>query len=341
MAELVGIQHTISKHPTDARGYIALRDHLESHCQRVYNGTCEWQFSPPFNSQLFDRGNLPPRENAAIVYICCADAQVGQSHQHPCKASVRTFVILTAFPLFEQEFSDLLWSLQLLDLNFNDYFRYPVLIFHENFGVQQKAQIQQGTRSSVAFHRVTFDVPSFIDARYVPRWFGGYSLGFRHMIRFFTMELAHHPALAPLDYYWRLDSDSFLIGRVWTDPFHFMAENNFKLGFIATSTERAEFLPGLWELTEAHRRAEGIQLEWFRGNWNGFSFHSSCTIVRVDFWRQAPVWAPPNHYPPRRPHPPPAPRHPLSPPVTTRVRNAAVIFLAFLPAPYVAAPRLV
>ncbi len=35
-------------------------------------------------------------------------------------------------------------------------------------------------------------------------------------------------------YYMRLDSDTFIVSRLWTDPFVHMAGNDFKYGFIAT-----------------------------------------------------------------------------------------------------------
>ncbi len=43
------------------------------------------------------------------------------------------------------------------------------------------------------------------------RWYKGYSLGFRHMIRFVAIKMFQHPALKDFEYYWRLDSDSFLV----------------------------------------------------------------------------------------------------------------------------------
>ncbi len=86
MAQLKDTQAALLSRPDRTESYIALQDQLESHCQRVYNGTCEWQFSPPFDPRAAAAlAAPPPRLRAAIVYICCADAQ---------------------------ELGDLLWSLQ-------------------------------------------------------------------------------------------------------------------------------------------------------------------------------------------------------------------------------------
>jgi hypothetical protein len=192
MMELFNISSMIYAQPGGVKGYEDLREHLDVHCNRVYNGTCEWQFSPPFNPAQRGEGVGATQQvggaTGAIVYVCCADAQ---------------------------ELQDLLWSLKFLDLNFNDEFKYPVLIFHENLGFAQENLIRANTRSTVTLHRVAWRLPAFIDHNYVPRWYKGYSLGFRHMIRFVAMEMYQHPALASFDYYWRLDSDSFLISRVY------------------------------------------------------------------------------------------------------------------------------
>jgi len=179
-----------------------------------------------------------------------------------------------------------MWSIKFLDLNFNSIYQYPILIFHENFDIAQKNQIRSISNSTIEFHKVVFRIPEFLDPNYVPRWFKGYSLGFRHMIRFFTIGLWEHEAMQDYKYYMRVDSDSFLISRLWTDPFKFFADNDFKYGFIATSTEKPEFVSDLWEITEAFRRSHGLQSEWFVGRWNGFSFYSSLEMGRVDYWQQ-------------------------------------------------------
>mmetsp|Transcript_8189 Transcript_8189/g.19029 ORF Transcript_8189/g.19029 Transcript_8189/m.19029 type:complete len:425 (+) Transcript_8189:20-1294(+) len=257
VANLLRISEAMHQQPNDTEKYTQLREHLDEHCNRVYNSTCEWQFSPPFNPAAALPDPEAARESGAIVFLCCADAQ---------------------------ELQDLLYALQFLDLNFNDHFQYPVLIFHENLGPGQVNVITAATRSPVEFHQITLRIPTFIDARYVPRWYQGFSLGFRHMIRFFTIQLYEHPAMQKYDYYWRLDSDSFLIGRLWVDPFVFMRASDYKFGFVASTNVQPEFTADLWELTEAHRRSEGITSEWFSGKWNGFAFYSNCEIARVDFW---------------------------------------------------------
>eukprot|EP00960_Hanusia_phi_P063509 765500-Hanusia_phi.AAC.2 len=206
MQQLYDTSLNLYRDPYDVRAYVDLREQLHSHCNRVYNQTCEWQFSPPYNPRSHAGRRDGLSANAAIVYLCCADAQ---------------------------EFQDFLWSLKFLDLNFNNEYKYPVggaarggecggvaetwsaqvLVFHENFGAAQFNMIRQISLSNITFHKVKLEIPRFLDLQQIPRWYKGFSLGFRNMIRFHAIELYDHPALQHFDYYWRLDSDSFILAR--------------------------------------------------------------------------------------------------------------------------------
>ena len=99
MQQLYETSQWLYEDPYDTKSYVDLRKQLDSHCNRVYNQTCEWQFSPPYNPRNHVEREEGTSTNAAIVYLCCADAQ---------------------------EFQDFLWSLKFLDLNFNNEFKYPV-----------------------------------------------------------------------------------------------------------------------------------------------------------------------------------------------------------------------
>jgi len=124
MTDLYNASASLSLYPNSLEPYTKIQGLLESHCQRVFNDTCQWHFSPPFNGTQVDQRASKEREganraNAVILYICCAD---------------------------EQEFGDLLWSLKFLDLNFNDFFSYPIFIFHDNLSPAQISTVRQSTR---------------------------------------------------------------------------------------------------------------------------------------------------------------------------------------------------
>lgn len=74
MQTLWQLSKSLYDNPEQTNTYEELREHLDAHCERVYNGTCEWQFSPPFNQKARADPAPSPRESAAIVYLCCADA---------------------------------------------------------------------------------------------------------------------------------------------------------------------------------------------------------------------------------------------------------------------------
>jgi hypothetical protein len=200
---------------------------------------------------------LTPRENGAIVYLCCADAL---------------------------EFDDLLWSLKFLDTAFNDDFKYPVVVFYTNFGEQQFNILRQASRSQITFERVTFSVPKTFATR-TAKWIGGYSIGWRHMANFFAMTMHNHPALKNYKWVWRLDSDSFLVGRVYTDPFHFMVSAGLKHAFMTTGTDETLFTQNLEQLLEQYVSAHKVNPTILQGQWGRMFFTTHGEITDLDWWR--------------------------------------------------------
>lgn len=100
---------------------------MGENCDRAYNETCVWTQCAPFDLDQIEQANKSPREKGVIVYACCADA-LGDP---PAYSSSDVYSQIPA------EFDDLVWSLKLLDLAFNDFFNYPVVIFYSNMGEPQ------------------------------------------------------------------------------------------------------------------------------------------------------------------------------------------------------------
>jgi hypothetical protein len=84
------------------------------------------------------------------------------------------------------DIANLTRSLKLLDKHFNDRFQYPVMVFHEDFSEELKAQLRRGTRSEVLFELLDFAIPEFLDPAEIPeKVLGRFGVGYRHMCRFF------------------------------------------------------------------------------------------------------------------------------------------------------------
>jgi len=70
-------------------------------------------------------------------------------------------------------------------------------------------------------------VPSFIVRRHVPKHIASNSIGYRHMLRFYTFMLASHPAVSQgVDYVMRMDTDSLLIDDLHESPFFTLQQSN-------------------------------------------------------------------------------------------------------------------
>lgn len=87
------------------------------------------------------------------------------------------------------------------------------------------------------FEKVNFDtLPNGLIQDQIPKYFPhptlwvgpvgygdpGFSIGYRHMCRFFSGEIYKHPALEEYDYYMRLDRDSLFLSEVDFDCFALM-----------------------------------------------------------------------------------------------------------------------
>ena len=147
-----------------------------------------------------------------------------------------------------------------------------------------------------------FDFPSHMtDAQRAaaPRRVRGYGLGYRHMCRFFSGPVFEHAALAPYEYVWRLDSDSFLLAPPLRDPFGEMAAAGASYGWLHAYRDEDVFVTGLWETTRRFLRDEGGGIDeaavhaWVPGGhtWpeTPMCFATNCFLARRS-WFTSPAY---------------------------------------------------
>lgn len=192
-----------------------------------------------------------------------------------------------------RDLHDLQLSLQSLDIYFNDRFQYPVIVFHEDLTPEMQRGLESVTRSRLSFVKLEFEFPAHLKPQEIPeRILGRFNLGYRHMCRFFAGQIFLHPALREYDWYWRLDTDSFLRGRVSYDVFDHMTTNDYWYGYIAMLTERPEVVTGLWDAVQTYRRRHKLiapllqKLEGQEeGGWNLHYYYNNFEICRLAFGR--------------------------------------------------------
>ncbi|EKX55248.1 hypothetical protein GUITHDRAFT_62749 [Guillardia theta CCMP2712] len=125
-------------------------------------------------------------------------------------------------------------------------------------------------------------------------------LGYRNMCRFFSGPIFHTKALGSMEYYMRLDTDSFLLAPLPRDPFLAMNETGGAYGFLARAVEHPSLSAGLYEAVRGvagrldktgqapsseellvHRGLLGSQL----GRWDGSFFYNNLEVLHLPFWR--------------------------------------------------------
>ena len=193
-----------------------------------------------------------------------------------------------------KDIADLKRSLSLLDVNFNNQFNYPVIVFHEDFTETLMEDIREATRSNLQFEIVKFEIPSFLNKDEVPEFVYagdfGFPIGYRHMCRFMSSLVFQHPATKDYDYLWRLDTDSFILDTVDYDVFKFMHDNNYMYGYMYIEKDHPSVVEGLWGITKEYIKAHNIKPTFLHkfmsnGEWNRSYYNTNFEISNLDFWR--------------------------------------------------------
>lgn len=126
-----------------------------------------------------------------------------------------------------------------------------------------------------------------------------YPLGYHHMCRFFSIMLPHHPLLMKLFiFYWRLDSDSHLLGPSLVDDlFDYMKEKHLQYAFVMVEVDAPEYVEGLWNLF--HRFLTGLcltpsdavtqtQTSFFGEGYSFSIFYNNFELSNASMWRDEP-----------------------------------------------------
>lgn len=194
----------------------------------------------------------------------------------------------------EADVKDLTKSLALLKKNFLKKFSYPVIVFVEDsFSEDWKKQVRSESGVDCRFETVHFEIPSFLASQNFPEYVlePKFNMGYRHMCRFFSGAIYQEPALRDYKWYWRLDTDSFVTGRVRYDVFKFMEQNGLKYGYSWVTHDSPVVTEGLWSLTKRFLEDNRIQPEFLgkyldsQGEWDLSIFYTNFEISDLDMWR--------------------------------------------------------
>ena len=139
------------------------------------------------------------------------------------------------------------------------------------------------SRELIFIQEITFEIPEFFPEREKINCPG--SLGYRHMSRFHANTVYLHPIMQGLEYAWRLDDDSLLLGpAINYDVFTFMKEHDLIYGYRYIDTDWPTCVQDLWETVHKYKRRNGIDGHFIDKWSNGKMFYNNFEISRITFW---------------------------------------------------------
>ena len=140
-----------------------------------------------------------------------------------------------------------------------------IIVFCEKSFEQYKSEVK--TNLNIQYQTIEFKIPDYskeildqIPELYPhpthgngPLGWGhpGFTMGYRHMCRFFSGHMYTFDILKNYDYYMRLDTDSFIHTPLNYDIFEWAKECECYYGYIAPAvqTDNPKVIEGLWEYT--------------------------------------------------------------------------------------------
>jgi len=147
-------------------------------------------------------------------------------------------------------------SMDLLEQNYLKGHPSEVLFLHEGLpdGLQDEVKKHLLSATNITYSHWGINA-SVIPSDYPPQhqeWMrhdtiGTWPLGYKYMCWFFTGKVFDHPALQKYKYYWRLDTDSFVLEEIKYDIFERMRERGCYYGYRFITHEGPPVTNDLWQ----------------------------------------------------------------------------------------------
>lgn len=163
-----------------------------------------------------------------------------------------------------QDVEDFNKSLNLLENNLIKFTKdVDVLVFCEKSFDDYKSKVK--TNLELKYQEIEFNVPDYSKEilESIPELFPhpthgngpvawghpGFTMGYRHMCRFFSGEIYKNESIKQYDYYLRLDTDSFILTPLGYDLFKWAREKNCYYGYISPAVQKdnPKVIQDLWE----------------------------------------------------------------------------------------------
>lgn len=134
-----------------------------------------------------------------------------------------------------------------------------------------------------------------------------FGLGYRHMIRFYSLLVYEGVAAMGYDWYMRLDDDSFLLSPIQYNLFEHLRAKGCRYGYRVDTWDHVSCTFGFPEAVLAHIKAEQLKPTfWYDsfppdqhlagpdpwagcGVWNRHGYYNNFHITEIAFWQQPQV----------------------------------------------------
>ena len=161
------------------------------------------------------------------------------------------------------DYKNLNKSLYLIKKNLLPNTKADIIIFHEK---PFKKKLIKVKNLKICYKKISFRIPNYplnIKNKIKPFFphpthgngpvaYGhpGFSIGYRHMCRFFSGEMYFEKILFDYEYYLRLDTDSYILSKLEFDIFEFIKKKSGVYGYIepAVQYDNPKVIKGLWKL---------------------------------------------------------------------------------------------
>ena len=171
--------------------------------------------------------------------------------------------------------------------NFNDRYKYPLIIFyHGQFNANEIQYFLSGAPgdAQIFFQKVSMPPPPVLPA---PNKNGCNSDAMmRHECRFHAGMVYTHPILRGVDYVWRLNDDAELLPpAIDYDVFNFMQKFHLSYGYIDRGIGTQECATSVLDVVNAYMKQNHIRPSYLHRTGNKTIFRTSFEISKPMIWQ--------------------------------------------------------
>jgi hypothetical protein len=189
--------------------------------------------------------------------------------------------------------------LSLLIENYLKEFPCDIVCFYEKDFCQTEMDfLKSNFEVNLIFEPIEFTVPEYPEEiiSQIPQYFPhpedpnhiGFSMGYRHMCRFFAGEIFHHPILKEYKYIWRLDTDSKILSKITYNVFDQMQHSEAVYGYVNIQHDHPAVIQDLWSISEKYFQSIGkghiFNPDVFHDHFRRV-FYTNFEILDLDFFR--------------------------------------------------------